>query len=132
MLWKTNRYPEIVDGLLDKINALRSNYSEALVEEILVLLLDAKGFDLPMASSVLSFACPEHCQIIDQRVYRFIYPNHDEFKKPTKKEDKIRLYFSYLKHLKEVCHQHKIPFSKADRLLYQLDKMENKDIKIKY
>ena len=132
VLWKINRYPEIADGLLDKINELRRNYSEALAEEILVLLLDSKGFDLPMASTVLSFACPEHCQIIDQRVYRFIYPDQHQFKIPYNKTEKIKLYFSYLQHLKEVCRQYGIPFNQADRLLYQLDKMENKDIKIKY
>ena len=35
-------------------------------------ILERKGFDFPMASTVLRFAVPDRLQIIDQRVYRFI------------------------------------------------------------
>lgn len=43
---------------------------------------------------------------------------------------KIALYFDYIKKLKEICMEYKIGFYKADRILYQLDKIHNKDIPI--
>ena len=83
-----------------------------------------------MASTVLRFACPNHLQIIDQRVYRFIMPHDDFLKLPHNIEKKIKLYFDYINYLRTICKNFKIPFKKADRLLYQLDKMENKKIPI--
>lgn len=71
-LWKTNRYPTITDDLLDDINDLRKGYSEDKARKLLRKLLELKGFDLPMASTVLRFAVPDELQIIDQWVYRFI------------------------------------------------------------
>ena len=82
-----------------------------------------------MASTVLRFACPEHLQIIDQRVYRFITQD-DKLKLPFNVDKKIDLYFEYLKTLKTVCEKYGIDFKESDRILYQLDKIYNKDIPI--
>jgi len=129
-LWKTNRYPTISQDLLDDINNLRKNYDEDKARKLLRKLLQLKGFDLPMASTVLRFAVPDKLQIIDQRVYRFI-TEEDCLKIPYNIEQKIELYFDYIDQLKSTCQQKNIPFFNADRVLYQLDKIHNKDIRLK-
>ena len=130
VLWKTNRYPEINDQVLNGINDLRKDYTEEKMVSLLRSLLALPGFDLPMASTVLRFACPDKLQIIDQRVYRFITDDQDSLKIPYNPEEKINLYQKYLKRLREICLEYNIPFNKSDRILYQLDKTENKDIKL--
>ena len=132
-LWKTNRYPTISQDLLNDINDLRKNYSEEKARNLLQKLLqrEMKGFDLPMASTVLRFAVPDKLQIIDQRVYRFITPDKDCLNIPYNIEKKIDLYFDYIERLKKICKDFDIPFSKADRILYQLDKIHNKNIRLK-
>lgn len=84
-----------------------------------------------MASTILRFKNPQVYQIVDQRVFRFIYGRtlQDELKK---EKDQVKVYLDYLKKLKEVCKEKSIDFSKSDRVLYELDKKHNKDIKIKY
>jgi len=131
-LWKTNRYPTITQDLLDNINDLRKSYSEEKAINLLRKLLqkEMKGFDLPIASTVLRFAVPHELQIIDQRVYRYI-TDKDCLKIPYNIEQKIDLYFEYIEQLKSICQQYDIPFFKADRILYQLDKIHNKDIRLK-
>jgi thermostable 8-oxoguanine DNA glycosylase len=129
-LWKTNRYPTITQDLLSDINDLRKSFSEQKAKNLLRKLLDLKGFDLPMASTVLRFAVPDQLQIIDQRVYRFI-TDKDCLKIPYNIDQKVALYFDYIERLKNICLQYDIPFSKADRILYQLDKIHNKDIRLK-
>jgi len=109
---------------------LRKDYTEEKMVSLLRSLLDLKGFDLPMASTVLRFACPDNLQIIDQRVYRFITPDQESLKIPHNHEEKIKLYLDYLERLRLVCKEYNIPFNKSDRILYQLDKTENKDIKL--
>ena len=133
VLWKTNRYPTITQHILDDINELRKNYSEEKARNLLKKLLkkEVKGFDLPMASTVLRFAVPDELQIIDQRVYRFITPDKFSLKIPYNIDKKVELYFDYIERLKIICKDYNIPFSKADRILYQLDKIYNKDISLK-
>jgi thermostable 8-oxoguanine DNA glycosylase len=131
-LWKTNRYPSITEELLADINQLRKNYNEEKAKNLLLNLLNQKGFDLPMASTVLRFALPKKFQIIDQRVYRLITDGEDQLKMPFNKEKKVELYFEYLKRLRAVCDSYNISFSKSDRILYQLDKKINKNFPIKY
>jgi len=80
-----------------------------------------------MASTVLRFALPGQFQIIDQRVYRFITPDHDRLKIPHNIDKKVELYFDYLSRLKSICEEFEIPFNKSDRILYQADKIENKN-----
>lgn len=128
VLWKTNRYPTITQDILADINDLRKSYNEEKANSLLRELLNLKGFDLPMASTVLRFACPDQLQIIDQRVYRLITPDKDSLKIPYNIEEKIDLYFDYIERLKIICQDYNLSFQKADRVLYQLDKKENKNI----
>lgn len=133
VLWKTNRYPTISPDLISAINILRHSYKQEDAKAILRRLLtkkESRGFNLPMASTILRFTCPEQFQIIDQRVYRFITKGVTELKIPYNVEAKINLYFNYLERLRAVCVEYNIPFSESDRLLYQLDKNENKDFSI--
>lgn len=132
VLWKTNRYPAFTTSVLDEINNLRKSFTIDKAKQLLKKLLRLKGFDLPMASTVLRFACPDHLQIIDQRVYRFITADIHAFKKPYNDDRKIEMYFDYLERLKEVCVKYNIPFYKADRIIYQLDKKLNAEHAIKY
>jgi thermostable 8-oxoguanine DNA glycosylase len=132
VLWKTNRYPEYTSALIDDINSLRNQFSVDKAKNLLKDLLSLRGFDLPMASTVLRFACPDHFQIIDQRVYRFINEEADVFKKPYNNDKKVEMYFEYLDKLRIVCDTYDIPFSKSDRILYQLDKDFNGDHPINY
>lgn len=132
ILWKTNRYPEFDALLIDEINELRNYFSFEKAKLLLRKMLGLKGFDLPMASTVLRFACPNNFQIIDQRVYRFISEEVDVFKKPFNNDKKVEIYFQYLDKLKQVCETYNIPFTKADRILYQLDKDLNSEHPIKY
>ncbi len=131
VLWKTNRYPTITQEIIDDINNIRKDYSEDKAGLLLKKLLELKGFDLPMASTVLRFAVPTKLQIIDQRVYRFITKDEDYLKIPYNIDQKINLYFKYIKRLHKICSEMTIPFSKSDRILYQLDKIHNKDIPLK-
>ena len=132
-LWKTNRYPTITPALLSDINELRNNYSEEKAKKLLRKLLnkETRGFDLPMASTVLRFAVPNELQIIDQRVYRFITPDKDCLDIPYNIEKKITLYFDYIAQLKKICKEYDIAFSDAGRILYQLDKTLNKKFRLK-
>lgn len=131
VLWKTNRYPTLTKDLITDINDLRKNYSNEKAKDLLRKLLGLKGFDLPMASTVLRFAVPNHLQIIDQRVYRFITPDENSLNIPYNLEKKIELYFNYMERLKKISEDYDIPFSKSDRILYQMDKIYNKNISLK-
>ncbi len=132
VLWKINRFPEINEDLIARINELRKAYNADLSDYVLMKLLESKGFDLPMASTFLRFINPNYFQIIDQRVYRILYGKN--LKIPFSKSKKIELYKIYLTDLKEVCINHNIPFSESDRILYLLDKHPevNKEQRIKY
>lgn len=132
VLWKTNRYPILADGVIEDINDLRIEYTEEKARNLLRKLLGdhSRGFDLPMASAVLRFAVPDHLQIIDQRVYRFI-TDHDHLKIPFNVEKKIQLYFEYIEQLKKTCLKAGISFCESDRILYQLDKKHNKEYRLK-
>jgi thermostable 8-oxoguanine DNA glycosylase len=130
VLWKTNRYPEIDESLIEDINDLRKKYNKSKARNLLLMLLSLKGFDLPMASTILRFAVPDKLQIIDQRVYRLI-TSEDTLKKPSSADKKADLYFDYIDILTDKAKEHGIRFREADRLLYQLDKMYNKNVKLK-
>lgn len=134
VLWKVNRYPSVTAEIINEINELKNNYSEDKGRKLLRRLLekDVKGFDLPMASTLLRFAVADKFQIIDQRVYRFIMPETDKFIMPYNIEAKVELYFDYLKKLRIACDKYNIPFSMSDRILYQMDKNLNVNFPIKY
>ena len=132
VLWKLNRYAKIDDKSLNLLNEIDKNtreLDENLTREILSELLNTKGIKLPMASTILRFKNPYVYQIIDQRAYRYIYGK--ELKHSTKTDVEIEKYIDYLNKLKEVSKQFDIPFHQADRILYLLDKEENKNHKIR-
>ncbi len=138
VLWKVNRYVSISDEVLKCINEIEPEATERndeLTEKILDVLLRLHGVRLPMASTFLRFRNPKIYQIIDQRVYRFIYG--EPLKLPNSKSDKavakmIRVYNNYLQKLDEVCKNNDIPFELSDRWLYQADLRVNKGVKINY
>jgi hypothetical protein len=136
VLWKVNRYAAFSSDTLGLLNQLSksSQFDPKLTREILRHLLNEKGIQLPMASTILRFKNPSIYQIIDQRVYRFIYGN--ELKLSTTKNTKniqqtIELYLTYLSDLREVAFKHNFQFEQADRILYEIDKRVNKTIKLK-
>ncbi|MBI9038202.1 MAG: hypothetical protein JEY97_08735 [Bacteroidales bacterium] len=98
-------------------------------------LLKTHGVQLAMASTILRFRNPKIYQIIDQRVYRIIYPNR-ELKLNTYLSEKnlnyqIELYLKYLTDLKKVCFDLNIPFDKSDRILFMADRRINKEHRLK-
>lgn len=134
VLWKINRYAEIDNytfSLLNSINKEVTFLNEALTKQILGNLLSTKGIRLAMASTILRFKNPKIYQIIDQRVYRFIYGQNMP-KYFSSIESQIELYLAYLQKLKNVCQEKLINFEFLDRIIYELDKEFNKHEKINY
>jgi thermostable 8-oxoguanine DNA glycosylase len=132
LLWKVNRYAQldrVAENLINDINSKATKINEDQTREALKSLLKIKGIRLPVASTILRFKNPDIYQIIDQRVYRFLYG--EEFKIPTNQEKQIESYLEYLKFLNEKCAEYGIPFRDSDRILYQADKELNTK-KIKY
>ncbi len=133
VLWKVNRAPQLQPetlALLNKIDKGTVEINEDLTRKILAQLLAAPGFDLPMASTLLRFKNPHAYQIIDQRVFRFIYPDK-HLKLTASAEKKIALYLAYLKDLKTICQEKGLDFSKIDRTLYAADKDLNSAFPLK-
>jgi hypothetical protein len=134
VLWKTSRYPTLTAELLRQINsfnAIDSLRGRSLVQakQTLRSLLEVKGIQLPMASTILRFRNPRIFQIIDKRVYAIvcgdepIYPN----KPPNKITDgyltkSIDMYFAYLEKLRRIARRLTLDFKTIDRVLYQLHK----------
>lgn len=91
--------------------------------QVIEKLLQTKGMQLPMASTVLHFYYPEVFPIIDQRAYRELYAM-DYPKTMTKIPMLTELYRKYVKdcweYQQEKCPE--IAFSQIDKVLYQLDK----------
>ena len=135
ILWKVNRYAKFDEetiNLLNKINPKDENLQMSLTGDILLGLLskNQKGVRLAMASTILRFRNPKVYQIIDQRVYRFIYGKELEYSE-TNLNLQIVIYIDYLEKLKEVCEKYQIKFEDADRIRYKMDKEYNKDLKLK-
>ena len=134
VLWKVNRYSFLDDekfSVLNKINKEDLILDVELTTEILTKFLNTKGIQLPMASTILRFKNPDIYQIIDQRVYRFVY-GIEMPKYFSSIEKQIDFYIEYLQKLKQVCIEKGIDFNLSDRIIYELDKLHNKEIKIKY
>ena len=134
LLWKVNRYAELNNEtllLLNTINKDEDVFNEALTTQILQELLNTKGIQLAMASTILRFKNPKIYQIIDQRVFRFIYGENMPKYFGTI-DSQIKLYLEYLNKLQSICEEKKINFELSDRIFYELDKEFNKDEKIKY
>lgn len=134
VLWKLNRFPKLEAGLLEslkKVATLKPKEHRQATPQ-LRSLLQCPGIALPMASTVLRFLNPDVFQIIDDRVYRIVHPGKPKY--PTKPSNlskryldtSTKIYFDYLDALHmNTCTA--LPFSEADRILYQLDiKLGNK------
>ena len=73
VLWKMNRRPQVTEELIDAIFSLKEIKTPLQVltdektERVVEKLLQTKGMQLPMASTVLHFYYPEIFPIIDQR-----------------------------------------------------------------
>ncbi|WP_167598666.1 hypothetical protein [Leeuwenhoekiella sp. ZYFB001] len=133
VLWKVNRYAAFDDKLIALINSVRPTDTEIDLDktrELLKLLLKTKGVQLAMASTILRFRNKFIYQIIDQRVYRIIYPEQtlkiSSYPSETNIDKQIDLYIKYLKDLHSVCDNLKIPFEESDRILFMADKRVNK------
>ncbi|CAJ3074542.1 hypothetical protein [Burkholderia pseudomallei] len=129
ILWKLSRFVWFDDEALSQLSAARTiapgQHRQA--EPLLRALLSAKGARLPMASTFLRFVNPKAFQIIDERAFRMVLPD-EEIPKPgvgprTKGylDRCCTLYFRYLDALHAISSE-ELPFSKSDRVLYQLDK----------
>jgi thermostable 8-oxoguanine DNA glycosylase len=129
ILWKLNRYPQITTEHINLLNNLKHNYSENSAKKCILCLLNIKGLDLPMVSTILRFLMPNKFQIIDQRAYRILYGA--DLKLSGSNEEKVKLYLEYLHYLQQQCEKLQIIFNKADRLLYSLDKDVNKGLPLK-
>ena len=131
-LWKVNRYINVSDDLIDLLNRVKADPSHENATQALEFMLadECFGIDLPMASTMLRFASPKHFQIVDQRVFRFIMPSDMVLNLRLGIDQKIALYFDYLERFRSVTQRYSIEFEKSDRILYLLDKRNNKDLPI--
>ncbi|HNW54161.1 MAG TPA: hypothetical protein PKN21_07825, partial [Bacteroidales bacterium] len=99
---------------------------------ILKALLQTKGIQLPMASTILRFRNKNVYQIIDQRVYRII--NSDKklklnlYQNDKNLAEQVELYLNYLSDLRIFCSKQNKPFENIDRILFMADKRINKEI----
>lgn len=134
VLWKLNRFPYISNELMYMLKGVatikpkKHKEAESMIRE----LLKTSGIALPMASTILRFINPNAFQIIDDRAYRVLLPGEPKYpSKPQKSistyvEKSIDIYFKYLDRIHEISNEN-LPFSQADRILYQLDiKLGNK------
>jgi hypothetical protein len=128
VLWKLNRFPRLASGLLGELRTISTlkQGEHRCADSQLKALLQCPGIALPMASTVLRFVAPEVFQIIDDRVYRIVFPGRAKYpSKPLKSsaaylQASSTIYFDYLDELhRQACEV--LPFRDADRILYQLD-----------
>lgn len=132
VLWKVNRFVEFDQETLQLLNNIKKTEKDFNAEStdiILQKLLNTHGIQLAMASTILRFKNPNVYQIIDQRVYRFIYGENMPSYFGTV-ESQIKLYIEYIKKLRGICNEKNIEYQHSDRILYQLDKEYNKDDKL--
>ena len=121
VLWKVSRYANMTSIDLEQINSINSSekiLNERITREVLGNLLGIKGIGLPMASTILRFKAPNIYQIIDKRVYRYIYGETLNLSSVVTKQ--IDIYIKYLIDLRKVCQEYNIEFHLSDRKLYQL------------
>lgn len=138
VLWKLNRYALFTDEVIRALNEISpegETMDREKTERVLTLLLGTKGVQLPMASTILRFRNPKVYQIIDQRVYRLIYPG-EELHLPAYRSEKnistqIGIYLEYLVRLKKVCTDKGIDYHLADRILFMADRRVNKAHKLR-
>ena len=134
VLWKVSRYVLLDTETLTLINKINKNdkqLNHELTKDILFRLLakEQKGVRLAMASTILRYKNPQIYQIIDQRVYRFLYSKELKYSE-SNIDEQIQVYLDYLQKLKEECKKHIINFELADRIFYTMDKKHNVDKKL--
>lgn len=134
VLWKVSRYALLDTETLKLINQISKDDTELdlkLTNEILSRLLsnEQKGVRLAMASTILRFKNPKVYQIIDQRVFRFLYGKELKYTENNINQQ-IQIYLDYLQKLKEECIKHNINFELADRIFYTMDRIHNADKKL--
>jgi len=124
VLWKVNRYASIPDSVRKDMHALRKlgPREHRLGRDVLLALLDCKGVDLPMASTLLRFQVPTVFQIIDRHAYRAVFRLAYPLSQKSRPEDKAETYFKYLDELHNLADSRKVKFTDLDRILYVFDK----------
>lgn len=133
VLWKVNRYVEVTPNILNLINSISISsdvIDEELTRNVLSTLIGVPGIQLAMASTILRYRNPKIYQIIDQRVYRILEGRKLKVEKNI--DSQVSMYLDYLRKLRVESQRLNIPFDKADRVLYLLDKDKrmNKNIKL--
>ena len=138
VLWKVNRYPQIAPSLMIELKGVvgLEPKEHRKAAAVLSALLNCHGIRLPMASTLLRFLNPQVFQIIDNRVFRVIFPHRCSYPdKPTSKaklktyvSESISIYFEYLDELHKHASEN-LPFYQADRILYVLDRKLNNKIR---
>ena len=132
VLWKTNRYARLSSELLHSLDDFTSLQmgEHRQGEAALASLLETRGVDLPMASTILRFRNPRVFQIIDQRAYRAIYGQKYPLNSNSALHRKVSVYFDYLDELVKFCIDSETSFETVDRLLYQFDTQLNGKLKM--
>lgn len=139
ILWKVNRQAELDVAVLKKLlqvheiqfdSLCNDKKTEGQVKDLLSSLIQTKGIRLPIASTILHFYNPDTFPIIDQRAYRELY------KKEAPRFTEQNSYEIYIKYIKDCykywednCECVGIEFSDVDKILYRLDKNENKPVR---
>lgn len=136
VLWKVNRYAAIDSDTLTFINQIKKDDTQLNRELTIAILLGLlskkqKGVRLAMASTILRFKNPKIYQIIDQRVYRFIYDGNELKYPETDINQQIIIYLNYLDRLKNICSEKNVRFEIADRIFYTMDKNHNRGENLK-
>jgi hypothetical protein len=138
VLWKINRYAAIDDETLRILNSgeiKSATIDKEFTRHLILRLLGLNGIRLAMASTILRFRNPKVYQIIDQRVFRFIYGQELKLSASTSTGStnaQIELYFNYLDKLRTISDKTGWDYSQLDRILYALDIKHNKEYSIKY
>lgn len=131
VLWKVNRYVRLKEPTLELLNGVaevrRGAHRQAA--ELLALLLDTRGVDLPMASTFLRFRNPRAFQIIDRHAYRAVYGRSYPLHGASTLERKRDVYFVYLDDLIDLAQAKDLEFERLDRILYMFDKSQNGPLK---
>mgnify|MGYP006301158707 FL=1 len=88
-------------------------------------ILDLKGIDIAMASTIFRFKNPKVFQIIDRHAYRALFNKKLPIYPSSNVNRKIETYFNYIDELIRLCNERNLEFSTIDRLLYIFDKKIN-------
>ena len=131
VLWKVNRYVRLNEPTLELLNRVPEIPPGAhrQATEVLALLLDTRGVDLPMASTFLRFRNPRAFQIIDRHAYRAVYGRSYPLHGSSPLETKRAVYFEYLDDLIDLARAQGLEFEILDRILYIFDKSQNGPLK---